>query len=60
MPWVPADAKRHTKKVKTAAQARQWRDIANAELAKHGNEARAIRAANAVIADPKRRARKKR
>ena len=48
-----------TKKAKTAAQRRQWVEVANGELAKHGDESRAIRAANAVIADPKRRARKK-
>lgn len=48
-----------TKKAKTPAQRRQWVDVANGELARHGNEARAIRAANAVIADPRRRARKR-
>lgn len=50
MPWKPSDAQRHTKKAKSPTAQRQWRDVANAELAKHGDEARAIRAANAVVA----------
>ena len=42
------------------AQARQWSDVANGELKKHGDEAWAIRAANGVIANPKRRTKKTR
>lgn len=50
MPWRPADAKRHSKKALSATAQRQWADVANSELQKHGDDARAIRAANSVIA----------
>lgn len=59
MPWTVADVPGKTKKAKTPKQRRQWVDVANGELRKHGDEGRAIRAANAVIASPKRRAKGK-
>lgn len=49
MPWTPDDAKRHTKKASTAAKSRVWSGIANQVLAKTGDEARAIREANAAV-----------
>lgn len=50
MPWNAKDAVRHTKKAKSATAKRQWREVANSVLARTGNDARAVRAANAVIA----------
>ena len=50
MPWAAKDAQRHTKKARSAPAKRQWRDVANSVLARTGNDARAVRAANAVIA----------
>ena len=50
MPWRISDVASKTKKAKTPKQKRQWRDIANGELKTHGDEGRAIRAANGVIA----------
>ena len=49
MPWSPDDATRFTKKATTAKLKRQWRDVANSELAQHGSEAAAIKAANGVL-----------
>ena len=55
MPWKPADALRHTKKAKSPTAQRQWADVANSELKKHGDEGRAIRAANAVVGRRKKK-----
>ena len=49
MPWNPADAVKHNKKAVGKA-GRQWADVANSVLKSTGNDARAIREANAVIA----------
>lgn len=49
MPWKPEDAPKHNKKASTPTLARQWSEVANAELLKHGNEGLAIRAANSVL-----------
>ena len=49
MPWKPGDAKRHTKKAKSAKAQRQWKSVANSVLDRTGDEAAAIRAANGVI-----------
>lgn len=49
MPWKMQDASRHTAKAKSAKAKRQWSAVANAVLEKTGNEARAVRSANAVI-----------
>jgi hypothetical protein len=49
MPWEPKDATKHNKKASTPEMQRQWADVANSELQKHGNEGLAIRAANSVI-----------
>lgn len=49
MPWTPADAESKTRKADTPLKRRQWRDIANSELQRTGDEGLAIRAANGVI-----------
>ena len=50
MPWTAQDAKRHNKKAKSGKASRQWAAVANSVLAKTGNDVKAIREANAVIA----------
>lgn len=50
MPWTSKDATRHTKKATTPKKKRQFADVANSVLAKTGDEGRAIREANAVVA----------
>lgn len=50
MPWSPSDAKSHTKKAHNPRLARMWADIANAVLKKTGDDAQAIKQANAVVA----------
>lgn len=64
MPWTPADATRHQKLATTSRLKRMWTVVANAELAKHGDDAKAIKAANAVVhraagSGPKHKPRKK-
>ena len=49
MPWSESDAKRHTKSARTPKQRRQWAHVSNAILRRTGDEARAIRGANAVV-----------
>lgn len=50
MPWQPSDAEKHTSKADTPARQRLWAEVANNSLDKHGDDARAIREANAVVA----------
>jgi hypothetical protein len=50
MPWTPDDAKRHTHKATTWALKELWAKIANECLERTGDEGRAIREANAVVA----------
>ena len=50
MPWTPDEAERHTHKASTRALQELWAKIANETLARTGDEGRAIREANAVIA----------
>ena len=50
MPWTPDDAPSHTKKAATAKLKRLWAEIANKVLDETGDEGRAIREANAVVA----------
>ena len=50
MPWTADDAERHTHKATTRALQELWAKIANDCLERTGNEGRAIREANAVIA----------
>jgi len=50
MPWTAKDAAKHDKKANSAIAQRQWSHVANSVLAKTGDDGRAIREANAVIA----------
>lgn len=50
MPWTPDDAARHTHKVTTCALKELWAKVATECLERTGDEGRAIREANAVIA----------
>jgi len=50
MPWTPNDAERHTHKATTSALKVLWAKVANECLERTGDEGRAIREANAVIA----------
>ena len=50
MPWTPADADQHTHRACTARLKKMWSDIANSALSRTGDDARAIREANAVVA----------
>jgi len=50
MPWTPDDAKRHTYKATTWALKELWAKVANECLERTGDEGRAIREANVVIA----------
>jgi hypothetical protein len=50
MPWTPDDAERHTHKAATWALKELWAKVANEALERTGDEGRAIREANAVIA----------
>jgi hypothetical protein len=50
MPWTPDDAERHTHKATTSELKELWARVANERLEKTGDEGRAIREANAVIA----------
>ncbi|HUO53646.1 MAG TPA: hypothetical protein VMU18_02810 [Rhodoblastus sp.] len=50
MPWEPEDAPRHTRKADTEELRAVWAEVANKVLAETGDEGRAIRTANAVVA----------
>jgi len=50
MPWTADDAERHTHKATTPELQELWAQIANECLRRTGDEGRAIREANAVIA----------
>jgi hypothetical protein len=50
MPWTPNDAERHTHKAATWALKELWAEVANESLERTGDEGRAIREANAVVA----------
>jgi hypothetical protein len=50
MPWTPYDAERHTHKATTLELKQLWAKVANESLEHTGDEARAIREANAVVA----------
>ena len=50
MPWTPDEAERHTKKATTEELKELWAKVANETLERTGNEGRAIREANAVVA----------
>ena len=50
MPWTADDAERHTRKASNWALMELWAKIANDCLQRTGDEGRAIREANAVVA----------
>jgi hypothetical protein len=50
MPWTAQDAERHTHKATTPELQQLWAKVANEALERLGDEGRAIREANAVIA----------
>jgi len=50
MPWTSNDAQRHTHKATTSELKELWAKVANERLEHTGDEARAIREANAVVA----------
>jgi hypothetical protein len=50
MPWTADDAERHTHKAKTPELRELWAKVANESLERDGDECRAIREANAVVA----------
>ncbi|MFT8676498.1 MAG: hypothetical protein ABF990_11190 [Acetobacter sp.] len=50
MPWTPDDAPKHTHKADTQDLRQLWAKVANATLDRTGDEGRAIREANAVVA----------
>lgn len=54
MPWEPKDAQRHTKMANTPAKKKKWADMADAILKDSGDEAKAIRIANAKMKDRNR------
>jgi uncharacterized protein YdaT len=50
MPWHPEDAPRYTKKADTVELCEMWSEVANKVLTETGDEGRAVRTANAVVA----------
>jgi hypothetical protein len=50
MPWTPNEAERHTHKATTPALKELWAKVANESLERTGDEGRAVREANAVVA----------
>lgn len=49
MPWEPDDASKKTKLAATPKLRRLWAKVANSELAEHGNEGVAVKAANGAV-----------
>ncbi|AXY23532.1 hypothetical protein [Komagataeibacter saccharivorans] len=50
MPWTPDEAEKHTHKATTPVLRNLWAKVANECLDRTGDEGRAIREANAVVA----------
>jgi hypothetical protein len=50
MPWTGNDAERHTHKATTQELKELWAKVANESLERNGDEGRAFREANAVVA----------
>ena len=50
MPWTANDAERHTHKATSSDLKELWAKVANESLERNGDEGRAIREANAVVA----------
>jgi hypothetical protein len=49
MPWSPSEARAKTHLADTPRRQRMWVHVANGELERHGDDAVAIEAANAVV-----------
>lgn len=49
MPWKASDADKHTKKADTPSKRSSWAKTANSVLKESGDEAKAIRIANASV-----------
>jgi hypothetical protein len=49
MPWSLSSGIKHTKKAKNPATKKQWASTANSVLKKSGDEAKAVRVANAAV-----------
>jgi hypothetical protein len=49
MPWTAKDASKKNHKVKSAKRKRQWAKVANSILARTGDDAAAVRGANAAV-----------
>jgi len=49
MPWTAEQAQGHNKAADTADKQHQWSTVANAVLAKSGDDGKAIRIANAAV-----------
>jgi hypothetical protein len=50
MPWTASDAGKHTHKATTSELQELWAKVANERLEKTGDDGRAIREANSVVA----------
>jgi hypothetical protein len=50
MPWTASEAEKHTHKATTPELQELWAKVANERLEKTGDEGRAIREANSVVA----------
>ena len=50
MPWIPEDAASHTHKATTIELQELWAKVAGERLESTGDQGRAIREANAVVA----------
>jgi hypothetical protein len=50
VPWTSNDAERHTRKATTNSLKELWAKVANEALERTGDEGRAVREANAVVA----------
>jgi hypothetical protein len=50
MPWTANEAEKHTHKATTSTLKELWAKVANESLERTGDEGRAIREANAVVA----------
>jgi len=60
MPWSASNAKEFMSKADTPKKQRAWAAAANAALAKHGSDSKAIRIANATVANMSNDARRRR
>lgn len=49
MPWSKSDARKFTRKARSAPAQRQWKEVANRALKSGASEGSAIRQANAVV-----------